>query len=129
MAAPAVLPSCSCARNHRSRRLNSAGPAHPRSRVPTPHRQGATAMSLSSSPVQGPLEAWTTLIQDATTRLSAAPLMPTMEAPADGQDPWDALIDQLWQMNPVSRVLPLDPGEMSRAFQQLWRDALRNPSR
>jgi polyhydroxyalkanoate synthase len=32
-------------------------------------------------------------------------------------------------MNPASRVLPLDPGEMTRAFQQLWWDALRNPGR
>ncbi len=86
-------------------------------------------MPLSSSPDQGPLAAWNTLIQDAITRLSAAPRMPTMQARDGGRDPWDALIDQLWQMNPTSRVLPIDPGEMSRAFQQLWRDALRNPGR
>jgi polyhydroxyalkanoate synthase len=44
-------------------------------------------------------------------------------------DRWSTLIDALWQANPMSRLLPLSPGEVSKAFSQLWLDALKNPDR
>src|SRR5216683_2912093 len=44
-------------------------------------------------------------------------------------DSWSKLIDDLWQANPMSRLLPLSPGEVSKAFAQVWLDALRNPER
>ncbi|HJT57375.1 MAG TPA: class I poly(R)-hydroxyalkanoic acid synthase [Ktedonobacteraceae bacterium] len=44
-------------------------------------------------------------------------------------DPWINLIDQLWKSNPYSRLLPIDPAEITRAFQQVWLDALSNPGR
>jgi len=51
------------------------------------------------------------------------------QAEEGGKDPWTALIDQLWQANPYSKLVPLDPAEITRAFQQIWLDAARNPGR
>jgi len=45
-----------------------------------------------------------------------------------GKDPWMTLIDQLWQANPYSKLLPIDPAEVTHAFQQIWLDAMRNPA-
>ena len=39
------------------------------------------------------------------------------------------MIDNLWQANPMSRLVPLSPGEVSTAFTQLWLDALKHPDR
>src|SRR5712692_6639253 len=44
-------------------------------------------------------------------------------------DAWSRLIDDLWQANPISRLLPLSPGEVSKALSQVWLDALENPQR
>ena len=44
-------------------------------------------------------------------------------------DRWNKLIDDLWQANPMSRLLPFSPGEVSRAVAQVWLDALKNPER
>ncbi|MDQ6672990.1 MAG: class I poly(R)-hydroxyalkanoic acid synthase [Chloroflexota bacterium] len=49
-----------------------------------------------------------------------------MDAPTDA---WTRMIDNLWQANPMSRLLPLSPGEVSKALQQIWLDALKNPNR
>jgi polyhydroxyalkanoate synthase len=51
------------------------------------------------------------------------------QAAEGGKDPWTALIDQLWQTNPYSKLVPLDPAEITRAFQQIWLDAAQNPGR
>jgi polyhydroxyalkanoate synthase len=42
---------------------------------------------------------------------------------------WERMIDDLWKANPMSRLLPLSPGEISTAFTQVWEDALKNPTR
>ena len=44
-------------------------------------------------------------------------------------DVWERMIDDLWKANPISRLLPLSPGEISTAFTQMWEEALKNPSR
>jgi polyhydroxyalkanoate synthase subunit PhaC len=44
-------------------------------------------------------------------------------------DAWFELIDDLWEANPLSRLVPLAPGEVARSLQQIWLDALRNPAR
>ena len=75
-----------------------------------------------------PLEAWDALIRDSLGRSATGPAA-RPQARADGRDPWDTLIDQLWQANPFTRLLPIDPGEVTRAFQQVWLDAVRNPGR
>ena len=48
--------------------------------------------------------------------------------PLADSDAWARLIDDLWDTNPMSQLLPLSPGEVTTAFQQLWQDALKNPS-
>src|SRR5579859_2297289 len=48
---------------------------------------------------------------------------------ASQTDAWSRLIDELWQANPMSRLVPLSPGEVSKAFQAMWLDALKNPAR
>ena len=78
-------------------------------------------MTHSSSAASDATQAWTKLVQDTLNR--AAP------AAAGDEDPWLKLIDELWQANPFRRLLPVDPAEMTRAFQQVWQDAMRNPGR
>src|SRR5579885_605940 len=47
---------------------------------------------------------------------------------ADGKDdPWVNFIDQLWKSNPYSKLLPIDPAESARPFQQTLREALSRP--
>lgn len=68
-------------------------------------------------------EAWT----DAWSRLTG-----TAQRGAVGQTPadaWARMIDGLWQANPMSTLLPLSPGEVSKSFEELWRDAVMHPSR
>ena len=42
---------------------------------------------------------------------------------------WERMIDDLWNANPMSRLLPLSPGEISTALMQVWEDAFKNPTR
>jgi polyhydroxyalkanoate synthase subunit PhaC len=56
-------------------------------------------------------------------------LNPSAKAAADGPDPWDTLVDQLWQANPLSKLMPIDAAEVTRAFRQIWLDALSHPAR
>jgi polyhydroxyalkanoate synthase subunit PhaC len=44
-------------------------------------------------------------------------------------DAWSRLIDDLWQANPMSRLVPLSPGEVSKTFQVMWQDTLRDPAK
>ena len=44
-------------------------------------------------------------------------------------DAWTRLIDQMWQANPLSQLVPLSPGESLRALQHIWLDALQHPDR
>ncbi len=47
----------------------------------------------------------------------------------DKEDPWITLIDQLWQVNPFSKLLPINPVDTIHAFQHIWLDAITNPTR
>src|SRR5919202_792631 len=78
-------------------------------------------MTSSTPPASDVIQTWTKLVQDTLGR--AAP------TGAGAQDPWLKLIDELWKANAFSKLLPIDPAEMARAFQQVWQDALRNPGR
>ena len=77
---------------------------------------------------QSPLEAWSKLIQSTMEGYSAGQAL-TRPSQESEKDPWIALIDQLWMANPYSKLLPIDPAEITRAFQQIWLDAVRNPGR
>jgi polyhydroxyalkanoate synthase len=77
---------------------------------------------------QNPIEAWGKLIEST---MKGNPAMPTTVAHGQGgeKDPWLTLINQLWQTHPYSKLVPLDPAEMTRALQQIWLDAVKNPDR
>jgi len=44
-------------------------------------------------------------------------------------DTWSRMIDDLWHANPMSRLVPLSPGEVSTIFQQMWQETLKNPAK
>src|SRR5438128_12448097 len=77
---------------------------------------------------QSPVEAWRNLIEN-TMQSYPAPQSAPEQAKENEKDPWVMLIDQLWKANPYSKLVPLDPAEITRAFQQLWLDAARHPDR
>ena len=85
-------------------------------------------MSDTMSSKQNPFEAWSELVE-STMKVPPPMFMPAGQAGEGEKDPWIALIDQLWQANPYSKLLPIDPAEITRAFQQIWLDALKNPVR
>ena len=77
---------------------------------------------------QNPFGAWGKLIE---SKMKGNPAMPTgVEHAQEGEkDSWLTLIDQFWQANPYSKLVPLNPAEMIRALQLIWLDAVRNPDR
>src|SRR5690348_10130251 len=77
---------------------------------------------------QSPVEAWSKLIE-STMKDHSALQASTGQELKGGKDPWIALIDQLWRANPYSKLLPIDPAEIARAFQQIRLDAASNPGR
>lgn len=80
---------------------------------------------------QSALETWSKLIE-STMREYTAGQAESAQGQQEGstkQDPWLTLIDQLWQANPFSKLLPIDPAEITHTFQRLWIDALSNPER
>jgi polyhydroxyalkanoate synthase len=44
-------------------------------------------------------------------------------------DAWSRMIDDLWHANPMSRLVPLSPGEVSAVFQSMWQQSLRDPAK
>jgi polyhydroxyalkanoate synthase len=79
-----------------------------------------------SSSGQSPFDTWSKLIE-GTMKGNLALQTSFAQASEGEKDPWITLIDQLWQANPYSKLVPLDPAEITRTFQQLWLDAARNP--
>ncbi len=78
---------------------------------------------------QNPLEMWSKLIEDTMKAYPGVPVhVETAQERSTGEDPWVVLIDQLWKANPYSKLLPIDPGEITRAFQRIWMAALTNPA-
>lgn len=82
----------------------------------------------SSASGQNPFDAWNTLLED-TMKLHPAMQMTAKQAQQGGNDAWTTLIEQLWNAQPYSAILPLDPVGTTRAFQQIWLDAFSNPAR
>ena len=85
-------------------------------------------MADTVSGEQNPFEAWSKLIESTMKGYSAGQ---PLARPSQGneKDPWIAQIDQLWRANPYNKLLPIDPAEITRAFQQIWFDAVRHPDR
>jgi polyhydroxyalkanoate synthase subunit PhaC len=77
-----------------------------------------------------PLENWTKLVDNALGGYPATQVI--ARAAQDGKDreePWVAFMDRLWEANPYSTTLPIDPGDTLSIFQKIWLDALKNPMR
>ncbi len=85
-------------------------------------------MPGTSSSGQTPYDTWIKLIQNTMKGNPAAQTVSKQDW-VDAGDTWTTLIDQLWRANPYSKLLPLDPVEMTRAFQHIWLDAIKNPVR
>ncbi len=85
-------------------------------------------MTDRSSSEQTPFDTWSKLLE-STMKGNPALQGSAGQAAEGGKDPWLALIDQLWHTNPYSNLVPLDPAEITRAFQQIWLDAARDPGR
>src|SRR6266849_813097 len=85
-------------------------------------------MAERSMSEQTPFETWSKLIEN-TMKGNPALQGNAGQAVESGKDPWITLIDQLWKTNPYSKMVPIDPAEITRAFQQLWLDAARDPGR
>ena len=86
------------------------------------------ADTYTSSSEQSAFDGWSKLFE-STMKSYTAQETNSRQAQKSQDDPWIVLIDQLWKSNPYSKLLPMDPAEITRAFQQVWLDALNNPGR
>ncbi len=88
-------------------------------------------MNARSSNEVNVTEAWNGLTSNTMAGYPATAIIEalTQAQQRSPQDPWVSLIDPLWNANPLSNMVPIDPGEMLNVFQQIWQDALRNPMR
>ena len=75
-----------------------------------------------------PLDNWNKLIDNAVGGYPATQVI-ARAAQNGKEDTWVALIDRLWEANPYSTSLPIDPGDTLNIFQKIWLDALKNPLR
>ncbi|HEX6481938.1 MAG TPA: class I poly(R)-hydroxyalkanoic acid synthase [Ktedonobacteraceae bacterium] len=82
----------------------------------------------TSSSEQSAFDGWSKLFESTMKSYTAQESNPS-QGQESKRDPWIILIDQLWKLNPYSKLLPMDPGEITRAFQQVWLDVLSNPGR
>ncbi len=89
-------------------------------------------MTEQPSPGSGFSDTWDNLIANtmkANTSARQASAGSTASEPNSKNDPWLTLIDQLWRVNPYSKLAPMDPVEITRTFQRIWLDAARDPTR
>src|SRR5258708_8605951 len=86
------------------------------------------ADTYTSSSEQSAFDAWSKLFE-STMKKYRAQETSDKQTNESKHDPWVNLIDQLWKSNPYSKLLPIDRAEITRAFQQIWLDALSNPGR
>jgi polyhydroxyalkanoate synthase len=85
------------------------------------------AASTQESARESALASWSQLLE-STFGVRRDALASAGQAPMAAGDPWIELIDRLWEANPYSKLLPIDPGEITRAFQQIWIAAIANPA-
>jgi len=86
----------------------------------------AASSTDTPSPEESPIVAWSKIIEQ-TLGMRPEASASGERALTEADDPWVRLINQLWEANPYSKLLPINPGEITRAFQQLWLAALHNP--
>src|SRR5216684_197407 len=84
-------------------------------------------MRDNTSSDQTPIEDWMKLLE-STMRGNPNTQSNHKHESVDKDDPWITLIDRLWQVNPYSKLLPVNPVETIHAFQHVWLDAITNPN-
>ncbi len=85
-------------------------------------------MRDNSSSEQTPIEDWMKLLE-STMKGNPNTQSNYKHKTLDKEDPWMTLIDQLWKANPYSKLLPVNPAEMTHAIRQIWLDAITKPDR
>jgi polyhydroxyalkanoate synthase subunit PhaC len=75
-----------------------------------------------------PMETWSKLVDNTLGGYPASQAVAKV-AQNGKQDAWVSFIDRAWEANPLSTMVPIDPGDTLRTFQAIWLDALRNPFR
>jgi polyhydroxyalkanoate synthase len=85
-------------------------------------------MRDNSSSEQTPVEDWMKLLE-STMKGNPNTQSNYKHKTLDKEDPWMTLIDQLWKANPYSKLLPVNPAEMTHAFREIWLDAITKPDR
>ena len=81
-------------------------------------------MADTVSKGQHPFEVWNKQLEQIMNTYQTS-AMSEGQVPQGETDPWTALLAQMWQMNPVSKLLPLNPVETTKAFQQMWLQAVK----
>jgi len=84
-------------------------------------------MRDNTSSEQTPIEDWMKLLE-STMKGNPHTQSNHKHESVDKDDPWITLIDRLWQVNPYSKLLPVNPVETIHAFQHVWLDAITNPN-
>ena len=74
------------------------------------------------------LDTWNKLIDNALGGYPATQVI-ARAAQNGKEEPWVAFIDRIWEANPYSTSLPIDPGDTLSIFQKIWLDTLKNPLR
>ena len=69
-------------------------------------------MADGSSIDQSAFDTWRKLLE-STMKGNPAVQASAEQAVEGGKDSWTDLIDQLWQANPYSKLVPLDPAEIT----------------
>jgi polyhydroxyalkanoate synthase subunit PhaC len=79
---------------------------------------------------QSPLETWNKLIEN-TWNLNGAKVeaKEAEQAIEVIEDPWLRMIDQLWQLNPYSKLIPIDPAQNILAMQRVWLNSMLDSTR
>ncbi len=93
-----------------------------------PGNKEFTDMADLSPKESNPLDTWGKLVEHTLGGYPATQLM-VKGAQNGKEDPWVTFIDQIWEANPYSNMLPIDPGQILSVFQRIWLDSLRNPLR
>jgi poly[(R)-3-hydroxyalkanoate] polymerase subunit PhaC len=82
-----------------------------------------------SSPFDvNPMDTWNKLVDNTLAGYPATQVI--AQAARDGkEDAWVSFVDSTWEANPLSQVVPIDPGANLKMFQAIWLDYVRNPLR
>jgi polyhydroxyalkanoate synthase len=75
-----------------------------------------------------PFEAWNELFQNmlGSNQLAHFGASSGPAVAEKSKDSWLSVVDSLWQANPYSKLLTMEPVQFSMAFQQIWMDAITN---